>query len=105
MAFSVLDSAISSRNADKRIVKAIDELQGSVSEVCNNTLKQRSLSYIKKNSTLISNFNKCKLLFVGFHFYAKCMKLHMTPTTHLTGKSSLRNCNLKSNFLVLSTLN
>jgi hypothetical protein len=35
MALSVLDSTVSSSNAYKRIVKAMDELQDSVSEVCN----------------------------------------------------------------------
>jgi hypothetical protein len=89
MPLSVLDSVVSSSNAGKGIVKAMDELQDSVSEVCNNILKQRSLSHTKKNNKLRSNFNKCEL-YVGFHFYSNCMKLRMTPTTHLTGKSSLR---------------
>jgi hypothetical protein len=49
MALSLLDSVISSSDTDKRIVKAMDELQGFVSKVCKNTLKQKSIeSYFKK---------------------------------------------------------
>jgi hypothetical protein len=49
MALSVLDSVLSSGDANERIVKAMDELQDFVSKAYKNTLKQRSVeSYFKK---------------------------------------------------------
>jgi hypothetical protein len=49
VALLLLDSVVSSSGADKRIVKAVDDLKNFVSKVYVNTLKQRSFeSYYKE---------------------------------------------------------
>jgi hypothetical protein len=49
MALSLLDSAISSTDANVRIVKAVDEVKDFISTVHKNALKVRSVElYFKK---------------------------------------------------------
>jgi hypothetical protein len=48
-ALSVLDTVISASDADEKIVKAMDDIQGFVSKIYRQSLKQRSIdSYFKK---------------------------------------------------------
>jgi hypothetical protein len=73
---SVLDSVVSSCDADKRVGKAMDELKNFVSKVYENTLKQRSVeSYYKEQWTEITVQQMWDIV-CRLAFYINCSKLH-----------------------------
>jgi hypothetical protein len=63
-----------SRRWRKR-VKAMEELQDTVSKACKNTPTKVKRSHILRINKL-PEFNKCELMFAGMYFYENCVKLH-----------------------------
>jgi hypothetical protein len=68
MTLLLLDWVISWSDGDKRIVKAMNELQDFVLKAHKSALKKGQLSCVLGNNKLRSKFDKCELLFLGLNF-------------------------------------